>query len=170
MGGAEKDGDRISRRLHAQHRAQHRAWSHDSEITTWAETKNQTLFTDWATQAPQGLGFLGYIHRIAQYNFHLPSLSPCLSPFWVLAHVSWFKVHSMRYLVPQPFPAFLQCTWDETVVILVPRESIMYSFTHALETHGALGTKLHTGQEVSFQSSHRSRGRQSMNQDTRKQQ
>ena len=38
-------------RLYAEHRTQCRAWSHNPEIMTWAETRSQTL-TNWATQAP----------------------------------------------------------------------------------------------------------------------
>ena len=37
--------------LHAQDGAQHRAWTHDPEIKTWAEI-NVGCLTYWATQAP----------------------------------------------------------------------------------------------------------------------
>ena len=40
-GGAEEE--RILSRLHAQHRAWPRTWSHNPEIFTWAETRNRTL-------------------------------------------------------------------------------------------------------------------------------
>ena len=40
---AEGGRERILSRLHAQHRAQHGARSHDAGITVWAEIKSQTL-------------------------------------------------------------------------------------------------------------------------------
>ena len=41
--GEERERERILGRLHAQWGAQHRAWSQDPEITTWAEIKSQML-------------------------------------------------------------------------------------------------------------------------------
>ena len=41
--GGSRGKERISRRLHAQHRAPHGAWSHDPGVVTWAEIKSQML-------------------------------------------------------------------------------------------------------------------------------
>ena len=42
-GEEEEEGKRILSRLHAQHKAQQRTWSHDPEIMTWAEIKSCML-------------------------------------------------------------------------------------------------------------------------------
>ena len=52
----ERERKRISRRLHAEYGAQHRAQSHNPEIMVQAKIKSGHS-TSWATQAPQGLKF-----------------------------------------------------------------------------------------------------------------
>jgi len=39
----EGEEERFSSRLHVEHRAWRRAWSHDHETTTWAKSKNRML-------------------------------------------------------------------------------------------------------------------------------
>ena len=41
--GAEGEGEKIPSRLCTQHRARHRAWSHDREIMTWVKFKSLPL-------------------------------------------------------------------------------------------------------------------------------
>lgn len=107
--------------------------------TAWACVCRPTLV--------QVLGFLERICRVVLSHFHFlhcllaPSPdSSCFFPFWVL--VSCFRVHSLWYVVPWSFPAFLfWCTWDEMVIELVPKESThscAYPFMHSRQ-FGALG-------------------------------
>ena len=57
VGGTQGKGERILSRLHSQHGAQWRAWSHNLEIMTWAEIKSWTL--DWLSH-PATLGGLQF--------------------------------------------------------------------------------------------------------------
>ena len=43
------------------------AWSHNPEIMTWAEIKNRTFITAWATQVPQNKSHFHCLQKYRQY-------------------------------------------------------------------------------------------------------
>ena len=60
-GNGQRERERILNRLHTQHRAQHRARSHNSQIMTWAKIKSQTL--NWLSKP--GAPTLGILNRLS---------------------------------------------------------------------------------------------------------
>ena len=82
-GERQREKEKILSRSHAQHGAQHSAWSHNPEIMPRAEIKRRS--TDWATQAPQTCFKNIYVplflkipsvRRISLYPCSPPSLAP----------------------------------------------------------------------------------------------
>lgn len=75
VGGAEGEGERISSNLSAEQETQHRAWSHNPEIRTWAETKNWSPNQLHHPGTPVLHCFLIILHCMNRPHFIYPSFN-----------------------------------------------------------------------------------------------